>query len=237
MALFGNVERIAVIGAERQMRRQALGDDGHQRVQILGDRAFAHQDVHALADLLHRLLSRGAFMVGADAGGEVAVQVLAGQQRRVAVDMRALKGVELGEADRVLVHDAGEIHELGEADDFWMVAERQKPFDWQIGARRLQMCRRHAGRELDADVHDRFERRIEEELDAFGTEHVCDLVRVADDGRDAERQDAAVEFMRCHERRFDVQMRVDEAGHDDAAGNVDFLASVVVAEGADDAVT
>ncbi len=100
MALLGDVERIAVVGAEREIRRQALGDDRHQGVQVLGDRAFADEDMHALADLFQRFVGGGAFVVGADAGGEIAVEVVAREQRRVAVDMAALEGVELGEADR-----------------------------------------------------------------------------------------------------------------------------------------
>ena len=54
--------------------------------------------------------------------------------------------------------------------------------------------------------------RVEEVADAFRAEHVGDLVRIADRGGDAARQDAAVEFVRRDQRGFDVQMRVDEAG-------------------------
>ncbi|MGC4009577.1 MAG: hypothetical protein QM805_11670 [Pseudomonas sp.] len=58
---------------------------------------------------------------------------------------------------------------------------------------------------------------FEEELQPFGAEHVGDLVRVADHRGDAIGQDAAVEFMRRDQRGFDVQVRVDEPGHDDPA--------------------
>lgn len=68
MTLFGDVERIAVVGAEGQIGRQALGQDRHQGVQVLGDRTFAHENMHALADLFEGFFGGGRFMLGADAG-------------------------------------------------------------------------------------------------------------------------------------------------------------------------
>ena len=91
VAFLGDVERIAVVGAEGDVRRIALGDDRRQRVQVLGHRAFAHQDLHALGQLLQRLRQVGGLVVGADAGGEIAVEVEAAEQRRVAVDRAALE--------------------------------------------------------------------------------------------------------------------------------------------------
>jgi hypothetical protein len=134
MALFGDVERVAVVRAERDEGREPFGEDRHQGMQVLGDRALADEDVHALADLLQRLLGGGAFVLGADAGRQIAVQIIAAQQRRVAVDMVAVEGVELGEADRVLVDDAREIHEFGKADDLRVIAEGQEPLDRQVRA-------------------------------------------------------------------------------------------------------
>jgi hypothetical protein len=236
MALFGDVEWIAVVRAERDEGREALGHDRQQRQQVLGDRAFAHEDVHALADLLQRLLGGRAFMFRADTGREIAIEVVAGEQRCMAIDMAALEGLQLGKTDRVLVDDAGEIHEFRKPDDLGMVAEGQEALDRQVGAGRLQMGGGHAARKLHANIHDGFERAVEEELDALGAEHIGDLVRIADDGRHAIGQDAAVKFMRRDQRGFDVQMGIDETGNDDAAGNVDFGATVVVAAGADDAL-
>ncbi len=77
MALLGDVERIAVIGAEREVGREAFGDDGHQGVQVLGDGALADEDMHALADFLQRFGCARAFVLGADAGGEIAVEIVA----------------------------------------------------------------------------------------------------------------------------------------------------------------
>eukprot|EP01035_Chromulina_nebulosa_P002406 gene2406-3249_t len=67
MAFLGDIERVAVVGAEREEGREPLCQDRHQRVQVLRYRAFTHQDMHALADLFHGFGGRRAFVVGADA--------------------------------------------------------------------------------------------------------------------------------------------------------------------------
>ena len=57
--------------------------------------------VHALLQLLAPIGGDGRLVVGADAGGEIAVEVVAADQRRVAVDMAVLEGDELVENVRV----------------------------------------------------------------------------------------------------------------------------------------
>ena len=134
------------------------------------------------------------------------------------------------------MEDAGEVHEFREADHLRMIAEGQELFDRQVGAGRFQMGGGHAGGKLDADIHDRLLGRIEEEADAFLAEHVGDLVRIADRGGDAIGQNAAVELVRGDERAFDMQVRIDETGDDDAAGDVDLGRAGIAAAGADDAL-
>ena len=83
------------------------------------------------------------------------------------------------------------------------------------------MRRRHAARQLHAQVHRRRQRGVEEIVQARRAEHVGDLVRIADRRGDAVREHAAVELERRDQRGFDMQMGVDEAGDDDLAGDVD----------------
>ncbi len=89
--------------------------------------------MHAFADFLQRLRGARAFVFRADAGGEITVEGRSGQKRGVAIDMLALKGLKLGHAHRVLMDDAGEIHEFGKTDDLRVMSERQELFDRQIG--------------------------------------------------------------------------------------------------------
>ena len=66
-------------------------------------------------------------------------------------------------------------------------------------------------------------RRVEQPVHAVGAEDVRDLVRVGDDCRRPERQHEPRELVEQELRRLDVQVRVDEPGHEEAAGRVDRL--------------
>jgi hypothetical protein len=236
MAVLGYVERVAVVGAQRQERRIAFGDDRDQRIEIAADRSFTDKHVHALGHLLKRLFGSGRFMLGADAGGEIAVEAQPAQQRCMAVDMAALEGLEFGHAGGVLGQHAGEVHEFGKTDHLGVVAERQQILDVEARARGLEMGGGHAARELHPYVHDGLFRAIEKIADAGGADDIGDLVRIADCGGDTARQDAAVKLVRGDQRTLDVEMRVDEAGHDDLAGDVDFLDAGIGLQRADDPV-
>ena len=61
-------------------------------------------------------------------------------------------------------------------------------------------------------------------------------MRIADRGRDAVAEDAAIELERRDQRGFDVEMRVDEARHAEEPAPVDPLPALVVRVRADDAV-
>ncbi len=64
MAFLGDIERVAIVGAEGEERRALGRDQLGQGREILGDRALAHQHLHALGELLARLVqprsSRGS---------------------------------------------------------------------------------------------------------------------------------------------------------------------------------
>ncbi len=70
-------------------------------------------------------------------------------------------------------------------------------------------------------------------MNAVGAEHVRELVRIEHDRRRAERQHEPCELVRQQLGRLQVHVRIDEARHDVAAGRVDDLASVVLAEPGD----
>jgi molybdopterin biosynthesis enzyme len=79
-------------------------EDLGQRVEILRGRALANENRHSLSEFLARLGRTRRLMVGADAGGEIAVQRHAAQQRRVPVDVAILERLEHGEHEAL---DAG----------------------------------------------------------------------------------------------------------------------------------
>src|SRR5579872_3948596 len=98
------------------------------------------------------------------------------------------------------------------------------------------MRRRHAARELHAQIERGRERSVEEILDPFSAEHIGDLMGIADSRRHAMTEHATIEFERCDQRRFDMEMRVDEAGDDDLARNVESPRAAVIALRSDNAI-
>ena len=87
MALFANVERVAIIGAKAQIGRLAFGQKPHHRRQIFRHRPFADQNPHPLAQLFQAFGVRCRLMLRSDPCRDIAVQIIAQQQRRVAVDV------------------------------------------------------------------------------------------------------------------------------------------------------
>ena len=234
--VFCDVQRVAVIGAEGQIGRVALGQDRDQRLQVLGDRPFADQHAQPLAQLFQCLICRRGLMLGADAGADIAVQVFATQKRRVAVDMAAPECAQLGQAAFVLEQNAGKIHELCQTDDTRMVHQRGKVRRRKMGPGGFHMGGRHAGRQLHADIHHGFGRGVQKVPDTVQTADIGNLVRVTDRGGDTARADAAVEFKGRDQRGFDMQMRVDEARHQQLAGAVDHLPPLIVSEHTHDGI-
>ena len=152
------------------------------------------------------------------------------------VDRPGLKRGELGEAGRIAREETRKVHEFGEAEHFRVVRERQKIADLEPRARGLEVRRRHAARELHAQVHRRSHRAVQEIAQARLPQYVGDLVRIADRRRHAVAQHASVEFERRDERAFDMAMRVDEARNDDLAADVDLPDAAIIADRPDDPV-
>ena len=205
-------------------------------MQVLADGAFADQHRHALGELLAALGQVGHLVVGPDAGAEITVQPGAAKQRAVAVDRAGLKGGKLGEAGRIAGEQTRKIHEFGEPEHLRMVGELYEVADLEPGAGGLEVRGGHAARKLHPEVHGRRHRAVEEISEARLAEHVADLVRIADRGRHAVGEHAAVEFERRDQRQFDVAVGVDEAGHDDLAADVDLADARIFAERADDPI-
>ena len=88
VAVLGDVLGLAVVGAERHPVRAVLERERQQRAQVAGARGLADQEPHPGAQPLAALLDRRRLVVGLDPGRRVRVQRLAGEPRRVPVDVR-----------------------------------------------------------------------------------------------------------------------------------------------------
>ena len=90
-----------------------------ERIEIAGGRAFADRNLATGRQLVERLLLREAFVIGRDAGRDVAGRLRAAQPGRVAVDRLAavVCRLHLRQAGRVAVQDAGKVHHLAEIEN------------------------------------------------------------------------------------------------------------------------
>lgn len=138
MALLVDIQGVSIIRAKGNEARRILVEDIRQRMHVLGYGPLADEDRHAFPDFLQSLGGGCGFVIGADAGGQVAVQIIAANQRRMAVDMAVLKCGQFVEDIGIGVQDAGKIHELGKTDDMGIVPERQKVVDLQLRPGRLE---------------------------------------------------------------------------------------------------
>ncbi len=105
-----------------------------------------------------------------------------------------------------------------------------------LARRRLEMGCRHAARQLDPQVHHRALGAGEEIVECRGADDVCHLVRIADRRRDAAGKHERSNSNGVVERRFHMQMRVDEARHGDAPASLDRPFAAIRGIGADDRI-
>ena len=237
MAVLGDVQRVAIVGAQAHAERGEVGQQRLQRHHVLGHRPLADQDLHPPLQLLARFLDACCLVFRADARGDIGVQVPARQQRRVAVDVPALEQRELFHRGGVAMNHAGIIHELGQTDARRVAAQPRDVGRRQLGPGGFHVGGGHAGRQLHPQVHQQPLGRALEPAHPLGPQHVGDLVRIADRGGDPARGHAAVELDGRDQAAFDVQVRVDEARHQRQAGHIAYPRRVVGGPDAHDGVT
>ena len=229
VALLEQVVRMFVIGAEHAalgvLRREQRG----QRLEVPRCRALADHDELTAAQLRQRVFHVGAFMIGIDAGSNVGVQFLARKAWRVAVDLLVvrLRGDDLRHDLSVVVRDAVGVHHFGEALHTRIVVERVDGPVIEVRAALVHRRRRHAGRQHEPHVDRQPFRRLEHIVDAVRAHDVGDLVRVGDDGGCPVDECCLGKLARRDKARFEVDVRVDEAGADDFAGHVIFDLAVI----------
>ena len=231
-----DVLRVAVVGAERDPVRAELPRQRDQRGQVAGARRLADEEPHAGPQPLATLLDGRRLVVGADPGRGVGLERRPAHPGSVAVGALGAGERELGELGRIARDHPREVHHLGQPDHPPAAQEALDVAFVQRAAGRLELRRRHACRRGEPDVERHPLGRVEQPVDAVCAEHVCDLVRIGDDGRRPERQHEPGELARQEPRGLEVHVRVDEAGHDVPPRRVDPLAAVVAPEAGDPAV-
>ena len=78
------------------------------------------------------------------------------------VDRPGLERRELGEARRIARQNAGKVHEFGQSQHFGVIGKLKEISGLEPRAGGLERRRRHAARQLHAQIHDRQHRGVEE---------------------------------------------------------------------------
>ena len=102
--------------------------------------------------------------------------------------------------------------------------------------RRLEVGRRYTRRRHHEDLDGEALADIEQPVNAVGSQHVGDFVRIGDYGRGPVREHHAHELVDHELGRLDVHVSVDESRDEIEAGGVDALASVEFSESGNAAV-
>jgi len=225
-----------VVGRERAAPRGVLVHRREHVDEVPRVGRLAQEHGHAEPQLLARLRRRDGFVIARDARAHVRLEVGAGEPGDVAVQRPPREGADLGEHVLAPGQDAGEVHDLREAEHARVLRERDEVRRVQPRPGRLHRRRRHARRRHDEHREVKIRAGVEHVADPRRAEHVRDLVRIAHDRRHAVWQDRVGEAMRREHRDLDVHVGVDQPGADVRAVEVDDLACGPLAE-SDDAVT
>ena len=150
----------------------------------------------------------------------------------MAVDLLVvrLRGDDLRDDLRVVVDDAVGVHHLGQTLHSGVVIERVDGTVVQVRAGFIHRRGRDAGRQHEPHVDRQTLGGLEHVVDAVGAHDVGDFMGVGDDGRRAVRQRRTDKFLRADKARFQMDVRVNEAGADDLARHVVFHNAVVVSQ-------
>ena len=228
--------RLPVVGAQRHPVGPVPEHGRDEVAKVPRGRALADEEPHPLAALLLGLVELGALVVRLDARRQVGVELAAAHPGRVAVHAAVARRGDLGEDLGVAADDAGEVHDLGDADGAVGVEQLGELAVADLGARALEGGGGHAARRADPEGEREPASGLGERDDAGNPEHVRDLVRVGRDRRRAVREHAADELVHPELRRLEVHVGVDEAGREGGTGDVDRLECLPRTPPGDDAV-
>ena len=143
---------VLVVGNEEEAGGRLRRDQGGQGRDVLLGRSFADHDRHAEPQLFPGLLDPRALVVRADSRRDVRRQVLAGDERGVAVDPPAVPGADFPEDLRVPREDTGHVHHLRDAQDTRPAKGLPDSGGRDSAAGRLETGGRNAGGGHEVDV-------------------------------------------------------------------------------------
>ena len=228
-AVVGRKAAAAGAGGVFQQHRGQIG-------QIVAARALTQHHIHAAGQFIERLLGNRRLVVGDNTRRGIGVEVLAGNERRVAVNLlgRRLVGSIDASASLGVGHkDARQVHHFAQTKDIaWMLGKKRL----HIGSRNngtglLVGQRGHARRHHVFDGDGCAAAVLNHKAQAVQARHISNLVAVGNGGGSTARRGHASILGGTDVRRLDMQMPVNKTGSEIATLAVDDLSCLIGASG------
>ena len=233
-----DVARRGVVRHDHAARGQerVLLQQGEERPQVGEGGALAHHHPHAAPQLLPRLIEVHALVVRRDARGEVGVQVLSRNARRVARQDDVARRRHLAPHVRVSLDERRVVHHLPQVGAPPLLKHLPNGHHVQLIPGRFKSGCRDAGGRAQEDVDGQSAARQVHVADAGKPQGVRYLVGVRHDGGRPVDHHGVREGRRRHQAAFDVDVPVDQAGDQDGPRRIQDTVPLVAPADARDPV-
>ena len=226
------VSRKAAAAGAGRVLQQHRGQIG----QVVAARALTQHHIHAAGQLVECLLGNRRLVVGDNARRGIGVEVLAGNERRMAVDLlgwRLVGSIDAGAGLGIGHKDARQVHHLAQTKDIARMLGKKRLHigGGNDGAGLLVGQRGHARRHHVLDGDGRTAAVLDHKAQAVQAGNVGDLVAVGNGSGGAARRRHARILGGTDVRGLDMQMSIDKAGGKIATLAVDDLSCLVGASG------
>ena len=160
-------------------------------------------------------------MIGGNSCGDIARGFVTAKSWRVSIDRLscAFRRGDLGQDFAVAAENAGPIHHLREIGESFIGEQSRHRSGVERRARRFKRGRGNAAGNAKRNGHTCVSGFAKHELHPHGTEHIGDLMRITHRGHSAVTHRNARKFARRQHAALDMNMRIDEPGHDETRVN------------------
>ncbi len=227
--VIGRKTAAAGTGGVLQQHRRQVG-------QVVATRALAQHHIHATGQLIERLLGNRRLVVGDNARRGISIEVLAGNERRMAINLlgrRLVGSIDASTGLGVGHKDTRQVHHFAQTKDIArMLGKKRLHISGGNHSAGLLIGQRgHARGHHVLDGNGRATAVLDHKTQAVQAGNVGDLVAVGNGSGGAARRRHARILGGSDVRGLDMQMPVDKAGGDIATLAVNDLGRLVGAGG------
>ena len=238
VAALQKIQGVFIIGGKHAPGVVLLIEQRQECPQILGGGALPYHDELAELQLFQRILAGAALVIGIDAGGDIGVEIGAGEIGCVAIDffVVGLTGQDFADDCWIAIDDTDIVHHFRQAKNSRVVIQVIDGLIIQRAAAFIQRRGGHAAGQHKVDIHRQALGGLQHIADAIHSHDIGDLVRIGDDSGGAVADDRSGKLGRGNQAAFQVDVGIDEAGADKAAGDIHLFAAVVAADAGDEPI-